>query len=176
MMNKCKRGSFSHRNKIISEVGIICGVNIKPLKVKYELNKNIKFRYGKIIGDKNSQYNVATWALFIHIRMESGDQYDAIFKIDKSACNGIVMRSVKFPYDKFFTIPQILRLCGVEEWVELTGKKMEVLTSRDDKGEVVSLKIRALGHGVIPRTSTHFEITKNKFEPQVYIERKNKGV
>lgn len=103
--------------------GTICGVNIKAFKEK---EKTVKDR------GINVQKKITTWGLFLHIRMDNGDQYDAIWKLDKSFTKGLnnipqcKVMSKKARYFVEPTIAKLFRACGVNEWVELIGTTIRV--------------------------------------------------
>lgn len=106
-----------------SQEGTICGVNIKAFKEK---EKTVK-RDGVPVVRR-----ITTWGLFLHIKMENGDQYDAIWKINKTFTEGhnkipqCKPLSRKASYFVEPAIAKVFRACGVKEWVELIGTKIRV--------------------------------------------------
>lgn len=141
-------------------VGEICGANIKPIKVKK--NKKITHGYAKYVRD------VTVWGVFIHIRMESGDQYDLVFKICRTAPSNWWSLPIHWLSNKNknpeWNIPWILAIFEVNEWVELIGKRVSIKVTYQGNDDNASIAISC------PRPKGEFfpdyyEIIKNKFEP-----------
>lgn len=156
-------GVLSEKNGSIAierETGIICGVNIKAIKLK---KKQVKVKYAK------RWTTVTTWGMFIHVRMESGDQYDLIFPIGKTApFNNWSLPQVVSPKhsENYWDIPSIIHICGANEWVELIGKRM-IISPTKQNGEVKRISLRAANVSRYYRPR-YFEVIKNKFEPDSF--------
>ncbi len=156
-----KNGKVSFETEEIKEAGKICGVNIKPIKVKK--NKKLK------LGLSTRRSDVTTWGVFIHFRMANGDQYDLIFPIGKTFKTNSRSLDNYLPMkceDYNWSVPEILRLCGVNEWVELIGTQMYIYKFTQD-GEVKALRLKAVNwsRSYSPK---YFEIIKNKFEKTIF--------
>lgn len=127
MLKKCKysRDIFGVQNTLNIKEVTICGANIKPYKTK------------KIIKPMIPDKLVTCWGIFIHIKLDNGDQYDAVWRLD----NTVTTEYNDFPclaYTKKkkknkdknkipeSPIATVLRAAGVNEWVELIGTRVRL--------------------------------------------------
>lgn len=127
MIKKCISSNSDYSQKEYNAV--VCGVNIKPISKK---NKKVKTFLGI-----SAECEKTKWGIFVHCRLDDGDQYDAIFELENSYLlkNGGVCPFVKrlrkgsksstLEKNKYTTavIPAIFKIFGVNEWVELIGSK-----------------------------------------------------
>lgn len=142
---------------VTCQCGEICGANIKPINVDSAL-PGIDI-IGKI-----------KWGIFIHVRMENGDQIDLVFRhsitVKSIGFPGIVSRD--FKKKRSVRIPDLLMMFDVNEWVELFGKKLYIFkVTKDDKVIGVSIRLseiygnRLSGNSCF--ASDYFEIIPGKF-------------
>lgn len=108
-------------NDFHSVEGEVCGINIKEIKHKEKTGKKSLIPVPK---------RITTWGIFLHIRIQNGDQYDAIWNIDKSYTMGdcdIPIKKIDKKYINRYeiaSIPTVLRAVGVNEWVDVIGSKV----------------------------------------------------
>lgn len=125
MINKIKYIPFTDEftNDFHSEEAEVCGINIKEIKHKEKTGKKDLIPVPK---------RITTWGIFLHIRMSNGDQYDAIWNVDKSYTIGACDVPIKKINKKYInrhmiaSIPTVLRTVGVNEWVEIIGSKVRI--------------------------------------------------
>lgn len=113
--------------------GVICGVNIKPIKTKSKkYKKKVWFSKDGI----DTTQTKTTWGMFIHIRMEDGSQYDAVFHMVKTFSlddyNQLSIDGDKTDKRSSALIPSIIKTLNVNEWVELIGTEV-VVKSNDGR-------------------------------------------
>lgn len=108
-----------------AEEGCVCGANVKKIETS---EKTIKRRNGM-----RFQRVTTTWGVFIHIRMDNGDQYDAVWKIGKTFTEGLCdvpmtkkLKKKSRNITAVDVIPTVLRAIGVSEWVDMIGTKVRV--------------------------------------------------
>ena len=135
MIERCKSESSFTAKKEYNAV--VCGVNIKPISKK---DKKIK-----TFLDIVQECEKTKWRVFVHCRLDNGDQYDAIFELENSYVikqGGVcpftkrVKKNIKklsIRNNKYTTaiIPVILRIFGVNEWVELIGTKVTLIEENE---------------------------------------------
>lgn len=122
MLGKCfyNDTNLEFPNHSHSETAVICGANIKPYKHK------------EIIKDMIPDKTVTSWGVFIHFKLTNGDQYDGIWKLDKTVVSEFndvpciaKMKKKRKKGQKGYVpesaIPTVLRATGVNEWVDLIG-------------------------------------------------------
>lgn len=122
MLGKCfyNDTNLEFPNHSHSETAVICGANIKPYKHK------------EIVKDMIPDKTVTSWGVFIHFKLTNGDQYDGIWKLDKTVVSEFndvpciaKMKKKRKKGQKGYVpesaIPTILRATGVNEWVDLIG-------------------------------------------------------
>lgn len=126
--------------------GIVCGANIKLLTPKKDEKK-----------DK--------WGIFIHVRLSTGDQVDFIYKHIETIITGDNILNQRMYTSEYndLSVPCILAILGVKEWVDIIGTKVEVAFVIKD-GFTISASIR---NKVLMNwyCSDYIEIYKDKFEP-----------
>lgn len=127
MLKKCKYNEvvFGIQNALNIKEVTICGANIKPYKTK-EIIK-------PMIPDKL----ITSWGIFIHLKLDNGDQYDAVWKLDNTLTSEyndvpcLAPKKKKTKKENKNKIPEspvatVLRAAGVKEWVDLIGTKVRI--------------------------------------------------
>lgn len=113
--------------------GVICGINIKPITIKHK-----KIKFGKKLKIPGK---VTKWGIFLHLRMENGDQYDVMWELESSAVSlsneipfKLFAAELPFPVinnkkkrKTYSIIPTLFKICNANEWVEMIGKHVELL-------------------------------------------------
>jgi hypothetical protein len=155
---KFKRTSTNYDNVIVID-GTVCGINIKPMDTfNIGFNKEAEYRIEKKM------------AIYLHVRLCIGDQYDLIFPMVPSNIliqDGVNNALVKVPYQKkkkYFKdddvegsakrwnlsrgryvnpVDEVLYACGVDEWVNIIGSNVKIVEQMRSHGEQKAIFIYA---------------------------------
>lgn len=134
LRNKPRVGSYiniiNNYNLSSEEIkGTICGINIKPIfPTKSKMVDSDNFVECDIKYTKK-------WGLFVHIRLENNDQYDAVWKIEDTFSlnseygvpekkDGKKKRKQHITHP---TIPTLFNIIGVDEWVDVIGTEVIII-------------------------------------------------
>lgn len=141
--NKFDKNALLNETKIIKSV--ICGANIKPISIN---DKTIKIFGNKVFGKETK------WGVFIHCKVDDNKQIDLIFSLTDSfrshetdlmfnctPVSKVKLRKRKKKETVFISprIPIILEACNANEWVELIGKELLIISSNDDNGYAIGI-------------------------------------
>ena len=124
--------------------GVICGANIKEIKEKRKI---------KVIRDDNPllprlSLTKKTWGLFLHVRMDNGDQIDVIMKLYRtkeyaqSRNDPRLNKPCKF---RIPVLPILFNKLGIDEWVELVGTNVYIDTKDYKCNKVAMVMLRDYG-------------------------------